>query len=308
VGLRGALGTVDSMQRFLAPVADRWAWVGTALRVQERFGELHGGYLAAAVTLNAFLSLFPLILVGVAVIGWISSGSPDLPERIASGLGLTGDAAKAVTSAVATAEESRAAASVVGVAGLLWSGLGLVAALQYALDSAWQVTGRGFRDKAVGLAWLVGAALILASTFALTAALNFLPGPAAPAALLAGLAIDVALWMWTMKVLVNRDVGWRPLLPGVILGAVGLEVLKAVGAIYVPRAVSSSSALYGSIGVVFAVLAWLLFFGRLIVYAAVLNVVRWEEEHGTVTVELELPRLPGETPLEGTRAGEAASP
>ena len=47
----------------------------------------------------------------------------------------------------------------------------------------------------------------------------------------------------------------------------------------------------------FAVLAWLLFFGRLVVYASVVNVVRWEEDHGTVTVEIELPRVPGEVPL-----------
>ena len=40
-------------------------------------------------------------------------------------------------------------------------------------------------------------------------------------------------------------------------GAIGLEVLKLVGTVYVPRAVASSSALYGSLGVVFAILAWL---------------------------------------------------
>jgi uncharacterized BrkB/YihY/UPF0761 family membrane protein len=35
----------------------------------------------------------------------------------------------------------------VGFAGLLWSALGLVGALQYAYDSVWQVTGRGLKDK-----------------------------------------------------------------------------------------------------------------------------------------------------------------
>ena len=77
-----------------------------------------------------------------------------------------------------------------------------------------------------------------------------------------------------------------------------------MGSIYVPRLVASSSALYGSLGVVFAILAWLLFFGRLIVYSAVVNVVRWEEDHGTVTVDLPVPKVPGEVPTEATRAGE----
>ena len=47
-----------------------------------------------------------------------------------------------------------------------------------------------------------------------------------------------------------------------------------MGSIYVPRLVASSQALYGTLGIVFATLAWLLFFGRLLVYANVLNVVR----------------------------------
>jgi membrane protein len=190
------------------------------------------------------------------------------------------------------------------LAGLLWSGLGLVAALQYALDAVWQTSGRGVRDKLVGLAWLAGAGVILLSSFAVTAALNFLPGFLAPLAILATLAVDFALWLWSLKILPNRDVGWKALVPGAVVGAVGFEVLKLAGGIWVPRVVASSSALYGAIGVVFAVLAWLLLFGRLVVYSSVVTVVRWEEDHGTVTAQIELPRLPGEVPTHATRAGE----
>jgi uncharacterized BrkB/YihY/UPF0761 family membrane protein len=70
--------------------------------------------------------------------------------------------------------------------------------------------------------------------------------------------------------------------------------------------VASSSALYGSLGVVFAILAWLALSARLIVYAAALNVVRYEGEHGTVTVEIEVPNIRGQVPL-GTNRGGAVS-
>ena len=36
------------------------------------------------------------------------------------------------------------------------------------------------------------------------------------------------------------------------------------------------------------------FFGRLVVYSAVVNVVRWEEEHGTVVIDIRVPNLPGD--------------
>jgi len=274
------------------------------LAVQGRYGELNGNYLASAVTLSAFISLFPLLLVVVAVVGFFSAGSGHLATDVVTRLGLTGDAAKTVTSTIGIAARSRKAASVLGLAGLLWSGLGLVAALQYGLNTSWQTTGRGWKDKLSGLAWLGGAALLFLASFALTAAIGLLPGWFAPLGIVIGLLVDIGLWLWTMKVLTNRDVGWAPLLPGAVLGAVGLEVLKALGAIYVPRAVASASALYGSLGVVFAILAWLLFFGRLVIYAAVLNVVRWEDRHGTTTIDLDVPAVPGDVASEATRAGE----
>jgi membrane protein len=153
-----------------------------------------------------------------------------------------------------------------------------VGALQYAFNVAWGVKGRGLRDKLVGLVWLAGAFVIFAASFGITTGLNYLPGFLAPLGILLGIGVNLALWVWAMKVLPNRDVGWKALLPGAVFAAVGFEILKAAGSILVPRLVASSQALYGTLGIVFATLAWLLFFGRLIVYANVLNAVRWEED------------------------------
>jgi membrane protein len=290
----------------LAAWADRknFRLLQTAIRVQKRYGELNGNFMASAVTLSSFISIFPLLLFATAVLGFFAAGNPNLAGSVVDELGLTGDAAQAVRDTIAAAEGSRRTASVIGVVGLLWSGLGLVAALQYAINTSWQATGHGWKDKLKGLLWLGGATLLFLGSFAVSAALNFLPAWLSPVNILVGLGLNFALWLWTMKSLSNRDVGWKSLVPGAAVGALGFEVLKLVGSVYVPRLVASSSALYGSLGVVFALLAWLLFFGRLIVYSAVVNVVRWEEDHGTVTVDLEVPKVPGEVATDATRSGE----
>jgi membrane protein len=293
-------------ERLLAPFVARWKWFATMVRVQDRFDEVHGGYLAAAVTLAAFTSIFPLLLVTVGIVGILSLDS-DLPSEIIGRLGLTGEAATLVLKAIATAQRSRRGAIGFGTVGLLWSGLGLVAAIQYAFDNVWQVKGRGLKDKLGGLIWLVGSVVILVISFGLTALLTISPW-LAPVSLALGVAVNFALWLWTLKALLNVEVPWRALVRGAVVGAVGLEVLKVLGSIYVPRAVAASSALYGSVGVVFAILAWLFFFGRLAVYVAVVNVVRWEDVHGTVTAEIELPNHPDLVILETTRAGEAKDP
>jgi membrane protein len=283
-------------------LVERFPWLRVPLAVHNRYGELKGNQLAAAFTLSAFLSLFPLLLVGVAVLGYVAHGDPGLADRFVDNLGLTGEAARIVTDAIAAAERSRQAASIVGLLGLAWSGLGLVDALQNAYDSVWQVEGRGLKDKAVGIFWLMGAVLLFVASAAVTTILRWLPGVLAPAGVLVTILVSLGLWLWTARVLPNRKLPWKALLPGAILAALGLEVLKFLGAYYVPKAVASSSELYGSIGVVFAVLAWLLFFGRLVVYSAVLNVVLYEEHEGTREVTIEVPDVKVDEPV-ATRTG-----
>ena len=217
-------------------VAQRFTWLEPIAAVQRRFSEVGGNFLAAAFTFNAFLSLFPLMLVGVAVLGYVAAGSDtDLAKELVNELGLKGEAAKMLTNTIHAAEDSRQAASIVGLAGLLWSGLGLVGALQYIYNSAWQVNDRGLKDKAVGLAWLGGAAVLFVASAAVTTVLRWLPGPAAPLGVVVGFAVSFLLWLWTARVLPNKQVPWRHLVPGALFGAVGLEILKLVGAYLRPQ-------------------------------------------------------------------------
>lgn len=271
--------------------------------ITDRFGAIGGGPLSSSIALALFVSLFPLLLVIIAVIGFVSSGDSGFASSLITDLGLRGRAAQTLRDAIDTAEGSRRAASIVGLVGLLWSGLGVVGSLQTALNAAWQAKGRGLLDRLVAVRWLLGAGGLFLGSAALGPLLRWAPGPVKPLTILAGLALTTVLFIWTYHSLGNSDVGWRVHLPGAVMVAVGFEVLKVVGAIIVPRAVASSSALYGSLGVVFAVLAWLLVYGRLIVYGAVLNVVRYEKGAGTVTVEIEVPRIEGEVPLTTTRGG-----
>jgi membrane protein len=284
-------------------IATRLPFLKPVAAMQRRYGEVGGDQLAAAFTLQAFLSIFPLVLVALAVLGFVAAGShTDLAGRMVSNLGLKGESAKMLTDAVAAAERSRKAASIVGFLGLLWSGLGLVGALQHAYNGVWQVNERGIKDKLFGLFWLAGAAVLFVGGAAATTALRWLPGFLAPIGVLITFAVSFGLWLWTSRVLPNRIVPWRRLIPGALFGAVGLEILKAVGAYYVPKAVASSSQLYGSLGIIFALLAWLLLFGRLVVYSAVLNVTRYEEHEGTVRAVVEAPAVPGVRPL-ASRSG-----
>lgn len=287
----------------IAAWRERWPRLDAVMAVNDRFSAIGGGPLASSIALSTFFSLFPLLLVGIAVIGFVSSGDAGFASSFIDDLGLEGRAADTLRDAISAAESSRRAASIVGFGGLVLSGLGVVGALQRAVNSVWQVQGRGLLDRVVALGWLMGAGVLFATTAALSPLLRWAPGPVRPLTILAGLVLTTVLFVWTYHALGSHSVGWRAHLPGAVLVAVGVEILKVVGTVVVPTAVARSSALYGSLGVVFAVLSWLLLYGRLIVYGAVVNVLRYERQSGTVTVEIEVPRVDGEVPLTATRGG-----
>ncbi len=297
----------------LRALAERRPWLGTVLDVHERVGETNGSATASATTLTFFVSLFPLILVVIAAVGFASAGDPDVTDRIVDNLGLTGDAAEQIRTAIGRAEQSRRAASIIGLVGLLWSGLGVTTALTMAVRTPWQRKPPGLRAKLDGVVWVLGGALTFGGSLLLGAVLNVLPDaiPKIASSLLVvalGLVLEAAFFLWTFWALGERRAGWRAVLPGAVVGAVGFEILKVVGTVLVPRMVASSSSLYGPLGVVFAILAWLALFSRLLVYASALNAVLFERTTGTVTLVVKALRFEGEIPVGADRGGAVLGP
>lgn len=296
------------MNEKLRALGKRWPWFGRALEVQDRVGEINGGFAASAITVSVFVAIFPLLLVAISVIGFLASGDDELPSRIIEDLGLTGTAAETMETAIQKASDSRQAASIVGLLGLAWSGSGVAVALQQGVRAPWQERSEGIKDRLLGLAWLLVAGVGFATVIALGGVLNFLPDQVpkvlvALAAVAVGVAAEIGLFWWMFVGLGTRRVPARELLPGAIAAGIGFEVLKLVGTVYVPQLVARSSSLYGPLGIVFAILAWLAIFARLIVYCSTLNAVRFEAREGTVEVPVRVPRLPHREPVAATRGG-----
>jgi uncharacterized BrkB/YihY/UPF0761 family membrane protein len=242
--------------------------------IARRYSELNGRVSAAAITLYGFLALFALCVLSVAVVGLLAKGNDHVAEDIVSWLGLHGDAAKTVIDAVNTAQHSAKVASVVGIVGLVWVGSSFAVSVASAYDVAWGVPSRATRSRLVGLGWLAGGGVLLAIGSIVTAGFAALPALVAPLVLAVSLSVNTVLWLWTSWILPNRPAPpWRSLLPGSITGAVGLEVLKVAGAYVVPVLVSRSSAVYGTIGTVFALLAWLWVLGRLVVLVTIVETI-----------------------------------
>ena len=277
-----------------------------ALQVQRRFVDLRGDQLAAALTLRCFVAIFPLVLAGIAIIGTVTASSADFPNRLIDALGLHGSGAETVRSALATAAKSRRVTGVISVLGLLWTGLGVTTSLRSVCNQCWQVEEAGPRDKIVGAVWAGGLALAMIAQG--VAASWFGSGSSiltTLATLISGVML-VVLSLLTLMAFTNVVLPARRHAPGAILLGVGLALLQVIGAVVVPRLVLSASQLYGTLGVVFALIAWLHIFARVLVYACVLNVVLYERNCGVALAIATVPKLPGVGRRVG-RSGRAQS-
>jgi len=255
-------------------VAERVPPLAYALRVIDRYNDIHGNVVANSITLTAFLALFALTLLAVAAIGFLDQTNIDVAKEITKALGLSGDAAKVVTQAVNTARKSARFATVVGFIGVVTIGTSFTNAIATAYNVAWGVRGRGLIDRARGLVWLAGVGVCFAANIVVSDRDH--PSWLGPAFVVVTVAINAVAWIFTSWWLPNRRITLRAMLPAVAVGAITLELLKYVAAVWVPRLIANSSELWGTIGAVFALIAWILVFGRVIAYVAVIEVLEAE--------------------------------
>ncbi len=247
-----------------------------ARELQRRYSADRVGNLAAAISMRAFLALFPILVLGIAIVGLFVGDATAFADRVVSALGLTGDAAKLITDATRTAQQTKVASSIIGFVGLLWTGTGLAASITDAWNEIWHIPGGSLRGRLAGVGWLAGGGALAILGFGATALISG-SGALAALVLVGGLTVDTLLFLWTAWILPARRIPLRAMLPAAILGGVGFEILKLIGGYAVPRMVERSSTLYGTIGVVFALLVWMLVLGYLVVGVALVEKVAFDQ-------------------------------
>jgi membrane protein len=252
-----------------------------AVEVQKRFGAERGANLAAAISMRGFLALFPVVVLAISVVGFIGGDPQTVADDIVDSLGLSGSAADTITDAVKTAQRTKVASSIIGIVGLLWTGTGLAASLTAAWNQTWRIPGGGFRGRALGFAWLFGGLVLFGLALFM---LSLLGGAGAlpELGIVGGLVVSTLLFLWTAWVLPTRRIPVRAMIPAAIIGGVCIEILKVVGALVIPSIVSRSSALYGTIGAVFALLVWFLVLGRVVVYVTLIEHESWVRRRARV--------------------------
>jgi membrane protein len=275
---RGVVVRLDDYQQ-------RHPWMGIPLAVVYKFIDDQGTYLAALITYYGFVSLFPLLLLLVTILGFGLRGDPALQQQILHSalrdFPIIGDQIGQNIHSL----DGNTTAVVIGIIGSLYGGLGVTQAGQHALDTVWAVPRAARPDTLrASLRGLLMLLLLGTGVLATTALSALTTGAEAYGATvgvglritatLLAVMINGGLFLAAFRILTTRHVALGQIRTGAILAAIAWQLLQEAGTYYLAHELKGASATYGLFGIVLGLLAWIYIAALIVVFCAELNVVR----------------------------------
>jgi YihY family inner membrane protein len=250
-----------------------------AAAVVKKFGDDGAGQLAALIAYYGFVSLFPLLLVLVTVLGFVLEGDPqDQASVLHSALGqfpIIGDQLQSNIHSL----KGSAGALAIGVVGLLLGGLGIVGATQNAFQQVWHIPRKrrpnflAWRLRGLGLLTVLGVLLIVSTVTAGYVTAQTAGAVAVIGGVLLALVFNLLLFFAAFRFLSPEAIPTKDLIPGVIFAAILWQILQHIGGYYVAHVVRHAQETSGLFAFVLGLLAWLYLGGQVTLIAAEINVV-----------------------------------
>lgn len=248
--------------------------VETGLAVYRLGEETQVSLLAAAIAYYAFVSMVPLVVLGV-VVATVLGGDALADQVVAAASEVLAPAGEELIRSAVRARTGLGGVTVAGLAVLLWGALKAFRALDRAFSLVY-----GTDPAASILASITDAVLALSAVGAglgamvvIGAAVAVLPGQVPGGLGAVALFVTLAVVFLPLYYLFpDADLAVREVVAGAVLAALGWTVLGGVFQLYATYL--SGASLYGLLGGVLLALAWLYLGALLLLYGAVLNAVR----------------------------------
>src|SRR5690242_10435153 len=243
MNLEGLSGLVNRIIAWADRVQRKHGVFGFPYAVVKKYGDDEGGRQAALITYYGFLSIFPLLLLGVAVLSRVLTDNPDLRQRLIDAI-VPRALKSTVEHSLATLPTSTIP-FVIGLIGLLFSGTGVVFSVYQTLNHVAAVPhrlrapflSRYVRVFVMLVTLLLGGLAVGALTVVATA-LPRQPGVQRTAAVLGSALVVFAVLLLAARLLLVRPAPIRALWPAAVLGATVVTLVLTVGAPLLARLVT----------------------------------------------------------------------
>ena len=272
----------------VARLREKYLWLDHLLRMVQHYGAVNGNGQAGAVTFFGFLSFFPILALAFFAVGQLAKvydAKDQLVRVIDSFLpGIVGNSNGEIP--LSTFEQNAATIGMIGLVGVLYSGLGWLSGMRQALEVVFGkprgeqpnfVVGK-LRDlislAVIGMVLLVSVGLSGAlSGFSkqLLALVGLEDTPVTAAVLWLvvhglGILATTVLFLVIFKLLVDPHVPRRSLVSGAVIGGLGFEILKSLSVFLIGT--TKSQPAFQAFGIALILVVWINYFSRVVILSA----------------------------------------
>jgi membrane protein len=242
---------------------------------KERYGEVLGGRLAAAIAYYGFFAVFALAMVSYATVIRVLGSNPELVQDIDAFL--LAYFPKFDTNSIMAASQ---VVGYVGLVGLVLTGIGWIDAWRSSQRAIWELDqhpGNIFVRRLVDLGMLLGLGLLMvisvAATDALTSLFNWIAGSTTSiwltgSTIAVTVLVNMVLATALLTALPRLHISPKRLWPSVVVVGVGTTMLNSLGRFLVLH--TENNPAYVVVTTSVGVLVYLYLFNQLVLFGAAL--------------------------------------
>jgi len=228
-------------------------------------------HLSAAISYYILLSLFPLALAAITILGYFSR-SQDIGARVSQAIAdVFPVSGKVVSDIIQGVSQGWGTAGAIAIVGLLWSGIGFFGVVRKSLNTAWEIKQpRPFlRERLMEFLMMMVLGALLIISLGLTAAFKVIEAAKISVfghllstglfwhaiVILTSFTITFVVFLLLYKFVPNTRVRWRHVWGGALIAAVLIEIAKNVFVWFVGH-FATYDIVYGSLSTIIALMVW----------------------------------------------------
>jgi uncharacterized BrkB/YihY/UPF0761 family membrane protein len=242
--------------------------VDVGFRLADRDKRVAAGVLAGGVAYRLFFWCLSLSLLVNGSLGF-ADGHRSQQALLDAGAGPV--VARTMSDLSQQPQQARWWLIIVGGWLLLWTGYMGAKALILVHAAVWDVPADPIRKPLWASLAFSGSVLAFWASMAMVQWVRSENHALGVLVTLASGVIPLAFWLVVSRWLPHRGSGWRELLPGAVVVAVGIHAFYLFTLWFLGPKLNSATDTYGLLGVVATMLFWLYLIGRLVIGGATMN-------------------------------------
>jgi membrane protein len=262
----------------------QFTFVRFAYNVAQTMGRDYVGIMAAGVSYYTFLSLFPLVIGLISILGFLLP-SESIYEIIFTFLEQNiPTSTEVLETNIRRIVELRGPLGLISIAGLFFAGTAVFSAVSVTVNRAWGLFPRSFFiRKPQEIAMILSIGLIIILLLGLSTGLSLLGNLDLPAfgifeAILPralSFVLITAIFLLLYKFTPSAPVRWRDIWRGALLGAIMFQAALFGFAFFIQN-FSSYSLIYGSLTSIVVILIWIYISSFILILCAEINAVYYQ--------------------------------